>query len=202
MTNLINYDRINLVNDFDEIIGNVDKLKAHEGKAMLHQAISLFLFRKNKAGKFELLMQKRSAQKIVGANQWANTVCGNVAMGENHQQCLWRRLREELGINFANDIHQQVKKILVFNYFTPCNQKYSEREIDHIFTLVLNEQQVANLSINLNPIEVSEVRWVDWSELSQKKNIANFIFTPWFKLFLHEIKVTQAIERFLENITE
>jgi isopentenyldiphosphate isomerase len=47
-------------------------LDAHREKGKKHQAISLFLFRKNKTGEFELLLQQRSNKKIVGALQWAN----------------------------------------------------------------------------------------------------------------------------------
>lgn len=196
----INYNLVNLVNDRDEIIGNIDKFKAHEGKAMLHQAISLFMFRKNSFGGFDLLVQKRSPQKIVGANQWANTLCANVMVGENHRQCLQRRLREELGITLTSDVDCQIQEITVLNYATPCNQQYSEREIDHLFALVLTDQQFAKLVIEPNPIEVSEIRWVDWLELSQEKKISGLELTPWFNLFLQENQVMQAIKEFLNKV--
>ena len=197
---LPNYDRVNLVNDRDEIIASAGKLEAHLGKALLHQAISLFLFKKDKTGKFNLLMQKRSDKKIVAAGEWANTVCGNVAMGESHQQCLWRRLWEELGINLSNNVRQEVKEIAVINYHVACNQKYSEREIDHIFALFLNKEQVENLSIEINLLEVSEVSWVNWSILSKKKRITGLEFAPWFNLFLSKVQITQAINQYLENL--
>ena len=202
--NAVNYDRVNLVNDNDEIIASADKYEAHSGEALLHQAISLFLFKKNQQGDIELLMQKRSQQKIVGAEQWANTVCGNVAEGETHQQCLWRRLRQELGINFPKNIQEQLKEIFVFKYYVACNHKYSEREIDHIFALFLDEQQIAesglkDLIIEFNPAEVSEVRWLSWLELKENQQIPGLVLTPWFKLFLQEPKIIQAIQQFLEE---
>jgi isopentenyl-diphosphate delta-isomerase type 1 len=199
--NLVDYDRVNVVNDRDEIIAHADKLVAHLGEAILHQAISLFLFKKNEINGFDLLIQKRSEQKIVAANQWGNTVCGNVAMGENHQQCLWRRLREELDINLTNNLRQQTQKVAVINYHVACNQTYSEREIDHIFALFLNRQQLADLSMTLNPLEVSEVAWVNWSSLSKKKHVQNLEFAPWLELFLNKEQITQALNRFLENLT-
>lgn len=204
--NAVNYDRVNLVNDNDEIIASADKYEAHLGEALLHQAISLFLFKKNQQGDIELLMQKRSQQKIVGAEQWANTVCGNVAEGETHQQCLWRRLRQELGINFPKNIQEQLQEIFVFKYCVACNHKYSEREIDHIFALFLDEQQLGaqkptDLIIKLNPAEVSEVRWVNWSELKDKQEISGLVLTPWFKLFLQEPTIIQAIQQFLEDLS-
>lgn len=201
--NAVNYDRVNLVNDNDEIIASADKYEAHLGEALLHQAISLFLFKKNQQGNIELLIQKRSQQKIVGAEQWANTVCGNVAEGETHQQCLWRRLRQELGINLPKNIQRQLKEIFVFNYHVACNHQYSEREIDHIFALFLDEQRLTVPAlrdlIKLNPAEVSEARWVNWLELKENQQIPGLVLTPWFKLFLQEPKITQVIQQFLEE---
>lgn len=197
---VLNYDWVNLVNDHDEIIASADKYEAHRGKAMLHQAISLFLFKKNLLGGFDLLIQKRSPQKIVGAKQWANTLCANVAVGENHRQCLQRRLEEELGIVLTSDIDRQIQEITVLNYAIPCNQQYSEREIDHLFAAVLTDQQLAKLTIKLNPVEVSEIKWVDWFKLSQQKKISGLKLTPWFNLFLQETQVILAIKQLLNQV--
>lgn len=198
-TNLPNYDRVNLVNERDEIIASADKLAAHLNEAMLHQAVSLFLFREKTPGQFELLIQKRSQQKIVAAGQWGNTICGNVAMGETHEQCLWRRLREELGVELAKEIKNQAKEIAVINYYVPCNEKYSEREIDHIFALYLNQQQLPKLIIQPHPEEVSELKWLNWANLKEKKEMANLDIAPWLKLFLKKPEVVQAIDRYLVN---
>jgi isopentenyl-diphosphate delta-isomerase len=197
--NLVDYKRVNLVNDQDEIIASADKLEAHLGEAMLHQAISFFLFRRNKAGRFQLLLQKRSDKKIVGASQWANTLCANVAMGENHRQCLQRRLKEELGISLPKGLRQKVREVFVLNYQVPCNQRYSEREIDHIFALFLNYQEFKKLLIKINPEEVDEVAWFDWLNLINKKGLVNKKKAPWFQLFLDDARVKGAINLFLEN---
>jgi len=198
-TILPNYDLVNLVNDRDEIVASADKLKAHLGNALLHQAISLFLFKKNKLGGIDLLIQKRSQEKIVAAGEWGNTVCGNVAVGEDHQQCLLRRLKEELGINFSKNIRQKVKELAVINYHVACNQKYSEREIDHIFALFLNNQEVKGLKMKINPLEVSELNWVSWSELRQKKQIVGLKFAPWVKIFLNNNQLITAIDHYLKD---
>jgi len=197
---LPNYDRVNLVNDQDKIVASADKLKAHLRNALLHQAISLFLFKKNKLGGIDLLIQKRSQEKIVAAGEWGNTVCGNVAVGEDHQQCLLRRLKEELGINFSKNIRQKVKELAVINYHVACNQKFSEREIDHIFALFLNNQEAADLKMKINPLEVSELTWVSWSKLKQKKQIIGLKFAPWVKIFLNNTQLIKAIDHYLENL--
>lgn len=199
--NLPNYNRVNLVNENDEIIASADKLEAHLGEALLHQAISLFLFKKNTSGKFDLLIQKRSQEKIVAAGQWGNTVCGNVAMGENHRQCLWRRLKDELGVELSKELKKQVKEIVVINYHVPCNKKYSEREIDHIFALFLDGKQLENLIIQPNPDEVSELKWIDWADIREKKQIDDLDLAPWLKLFLKKPEIINALDRYLVNFS-
>jgi isopentenyl-diphosphate delta-isomerase type 1 len=198
---IVDYNLVNLVNDQDEIIASADKLEAHAGKGMLHQAVSLFLFIKNENDRFELLIQKRSDKKIVGANQWANTLCGNVALGESHKECLWRRLRQELGINLSKNFRQKVKEIFVLNYQAICNQHYSEKEIDHIFALFVDNQAFKKLSIEINPQEVSELAWVDWLDLIEQKQLINKKLTPWFQLFLDNVQLKKTINRFLETPT-
>lgn len=197
---LVDYSRVNLVNDQDEIVASADKFEAHLGEAMLHQAISLFLFRKSKVGRFQLLIQKRSDKKIVGANQWANTVCGNVAMGESHRECTLRRLKEELGIRLSKKLCQRIKEIFVLNYQVLCNQRYSEKEIDHIFALFLNDQEAKKLELDKNPQEVTDSLWIDWYKLIDQKRLENGELAPWFKLFLDNKQLEKTINRFLKSV--
>ena len=188
-------NRINLVNNADEIIGEGDKNEVHLGNGLLHQAISLFLFCKESDDHFKLLMQQRSEKKIVGASQWANTVCGNVAVGETHRECTVRRLREELGLNLPADLEHKLQEITVFKYQVQCNEKYSENEIDHIFAFVINGDDFNNLNLQLNSDEVTSAAWVDWpiKDLGVKK------ITPWFQMFLNSPQVMGAINKFLRK---
>lgn len=186
--------QVNLVNNRDEIIGQTDLLDAHKGKGKKHQAISLFLFRENKNGGFELLLQQRSKQKIVGAKQWANTLCANVMPGENHLQTLERRLMEELRIGL--DKIGLVKEVMVFDYQIPCENGFCENEIDHLLTSILNEQMLADLKIFPNPDEVNGIEWVGWHELKLKK-IGEKKLTPWFNLFLETPEIIKKIDQIL-----
>ena len=196
---MANLNRVNLVDDNDQIVATADKFKAHLGEGLLHQAISLFLFKKNEAGDYELLCQKRSFQKIVGAGQWANTLCGNVAMEENHLACVKRRLKDELGLVLTPALFDRIEEVTVFKYFAPCNEKYSEREVDHLFVLLLEKSDLLELNLSLNLDEVSDVDWFNWQELLKNKNFKNKEIAPWFKLFLDEVKIIKQINQFLKN---
>lgn len=196
---VFNRNRVNLVNEQDKIIGQADKFEAHLGKGMLHQAVSLFLFRKNSVGEFELLIQKRSAEKIVGAHEWANTLCGNVAVGENHLACVKRRLKEELGVILPKQLLSKIQELLAFNYQVQCNRRYSERELDHLFGLFLNDQELSRLDVFPNPSEVQSYAWVNWSDLLKKQSLSGKKFSPWFKIFINNQEITAKIKQFLAN---
>ena len=186
--------RVNLVNDQDEIIGQTDLLDAHRGEGKKHQAISLFLFHKKAEGEFELLIQQRSSKKIVGALQWANTLCANLLPGENHLACLKRRVFEEFGIEWQKE--WLLEKVIVFNYQIACEDGYCENEIDHIFFTFLNDQQFTTLKIEANPDEVTAFTWIKWSDLKLKK-VGERTLTPWFNLFLDSSEIIKKIDRML-----
>jgi isopentenyl-diphosphate delta-isomerase len=142
-------DRVILVNERDEVVGEMDKIEAHRLGGTLHRASSVLLFN----AKGEVLLQQRSSSKIVGAGQWANTCCGNVRPGETYEQCAVRRLREELGIE-----NVALRPLIKFQYFAACNAEFSEKEIDQIF--VGEFSGVAEP----NSLEVQNTRWENWRD--------------------------------------
>ncbi len=188
--------QVNLVNDQDEIIGQTDLLTAHRGNGQKHQAVSLFLFHQKSDGAFEILLQQRSREKIVGSLQWANTLCANLVPGENHQSCLKRRLFEELGINWLDN--WSLDKIMVFDYQVACGDGFSENEIDHLFVTVLDEKQFLQLKITPNPQEVLNFVWLDWMMVKDKK-VGERKLTTWFNLFLDNVEIVKKIDQLLLN---
>lgn len=190
MTNQ-NLDQVNLVDKNDQIIGVMDKVEAHRGDAQLHQAISLFLFYKKADGSLKLLLQQRSEKKIVGALQWANTLCANVRPGESHKECLFRRMREELGVVWNNN--WTLEEIDIFYYQVKCNEEFSEHEMDHVFVSVLDKENFENFKLNINPDEVNNTVWLDWSGV-KKENLGERIAAPWFEIFLENKELISKIE--------
>lgn len=204
-------DQVTLVDERDQAIGSMDKVEAHRGEAKRHRAISAFLLRKAKKQtgqeRVELLIQQRSEQKIVGANQWANTVCGNVRPKENYEHCAYRRLKEELGIREVN-----LQPMYTFEYHLKCNAEFSEWEIDQVFVGQYDGE------VNPNPDEAQAFAWIDWEELLDKvrtgqtkamgfnelevqltdqltKKIENYHLTPWFVWMLRDEKLIRELQK-------
>jgi len=170
MTNPL--DEVTLVNEFDEVLGSMDKIDAHRGGAQRPRAISVFLW--NSHG--QILMQRRSAQKIVGAGLWANTCCGNVRPTEDYLGCALRRLREELSISYSGTLMPLDK----FEYSVRCNNEFSEWEIDQIFW---GEYDGSVLPI---PSEVQEYAWQEVKFVERQILERESFFVPWLPILLRQ----------------
>lgn len=176
-----------LVDALDQQTGVMDKVEAHRGDGQRHRAISVFLF--NEDG--ELLIQQRSAQKIVGAGQWANTCCGNVRPNETYQECAMRRLREELGITDVT-----LRSLYKFEYHTKCNEEFSEFEIDTVFF----GEYVGE--VQPNPEEVANTAWVDTenmlAEMAEDKKTSTDLtkqkYAPWFHILTQQKPVAALLQ--------
>ncbi len=177
----------------------MDKYLAHQNPGVLHRAVSVWLV--NDQG--QVLFQQRSAQKIVGALEWGNAVCGNQRYLESPLHCAYRRLYQELGLGFEDNwqerldlINPQAQKVKLNNYlikfdlklqalgnFTyqvKCNDQYGEYEQDQLLVGKLSASQSAK--IRLNPQEVAQVKWLPIKDLLENK--VDLTLTPWTKMML------------------
>lgn len=160
-----------LVTENDEVIGQMEKMQAHEN-GILHRAFSVFLF--NEKG--EMLLQKRAAEKYHSPNQWTNACCSHPKIGETYLEGAKRRLKEELGIEL------KIEEKFHFIYKANVGQNLWEHELDYVFTGIYEG------NFNLNKEEVSEIRYIAMEdlEIEMRKNPENF--TKWFKIILEEYK--------------
>lgn len=212
MINLL--DSVIIVDDTDHPIGVMDKYEAHRHGATLHRAISVYIFRNSGSKsmpKWELLVQQRSLQKIVGGGMWANTVCGNVRPGESYRECAYRRLKQELGLSSDQIEAVQLEEVYKFQYFVQCNDEFSEREMDQIFVCIAN----GDLALTSNVNEVIDTCWIDFDKLSvaagneQKmsqlvkesvgKKLADMTIAPWFMLMMQSKEIRTSITDYLKK---
>lgn len=158
-----------LVNRQDRILGIETKVKAHQGRAKLHRAISVQLF--NDRG--ELLIQRRSKLKRLFPLIWANTVCTDVRPDETYLMAAERRLKEELGLK------AKLKPAFKFYYSAKWKQD-GEREIDQVFFGRAGQNPQPDRK------EISDWRFVKISDLPSD-------LTPWFRLILKKLKPSDIV---------
>lgn len=164
-------EEVVLINPQDEVLGSMEKMEAHEN-GLLHRAFSVFLF--NEKG--EMLLQKRAASKYHSPNQWTNAVCSHPRMNETYEEGAKRRLKEEIGIDV------EIEKKFHFLYKAEVGDKLWEHELDHVFTGYYDGE------FELNPEEVSEIRYILMEDLENEMKTNPEYFTEWFKIILKEYK--------------
>lgn len=107
----------------------------------------------------EVLIQKRSASKRFGANNWASTG-GSVIAGETSIQGCIREVKEELGLDITeNDIEF-------------LSRKFGKNNIFDDFIML---RDVPLEDFSLQPNEVSEVKYVCIDEIKDLMMSGNFM---------------------------
>ena len=160
-----------LTNERGSSLGLIDILDAHTGEGKLHKAFSVFIFRKSES---ELLLQKRSSEKMLFPGLWANTCCSHPREGESITEAGERRLQEELGFSCP------LKEVSSFVYRAEDPLK---RGIEHEYDTVL-VGGVEEVEITADPKEIAECKWITLLDL-QKDMVKNpDTYAPWFSLAL------------------
>lgn len=157
-----------LVDQNDASIGCMEKIEAHE-KGLLHRAFSIFVFRERR-GRLETLLQKRSERKYHFGGLWSNTCCGHPRQGESTREAAMRRLLEEMHIDCA------LTSIGQFRYSARSPNGLVEHEIDHVMAGTYDED-----APDPNPEEVGGHRWMTVEALDAELESKPETFTPWFE---------------------
>ncbi|AJW62150.1 isopentenyl-diphosphate Delta-isomerase [Elizabethkingia sp. HX WHF] len=164
-------EKVVLVNPNDDVLGVMEKMQAHQN-GLLHRAFSVFLF--NQEGK--MLLQQRSATKYHSPNKWTNACCSHPRENETYLDGAKRRIHEELGINC------ELEEKFHFIYKADVGQGLWEHELDHVFIGTYNGEY------QLNPDEVSAIRFVTMEELDEEIANKPELFTEWFKIIWDEYR--------------
>jgi len=134
---MITDERIDIVNEDDEVIGSVSKQEAHE-KGFLHRTVIAEVIKTD--GRWTLVKQAPDRQD---ANQFVSPVGGHVQAGETEDEALIREAKEEFGLDSNFSYKLIGKKIF--------NREIIGRKENHYFILyeitsdkepILNEESI------------------------------------------------------------
>lgn len=156
-----------LVNEEDEVIGTMEKLRAHQ-EGVLHRAFSVFIF--NSEGK--MLIHRRALDKYHSGGLWTNTCCSHPAPGEDTLTSALRRLQEEMGLACS------IKKLFDFTYRAEVGHGLTEYEFDHVFAGVCNDAPKPD------PTEVCDWKWVHLEAVKAEIQLHPEHFTAWFRIVI------------------
>ena len=155
---------VDIVDENNKLTGQIEERWVAYEKGLWRRTVSCWIM--NEKG--EVLLQKRTANKIRNPNKWAKTG-GQVEAKETVEEAIYREVKEELGIEIPKeqikvvDIHKSDNKNRRFAY-------------NFIF--------LVNYKINdyiLQKEEVAEVKYVTIEdiELAKKNNDSNYTFCNW-----------------------
>ncbi len=160
-------NKVLLVDKNDKVIGVENKLTVHIN-AKLHRAFSILVFNNDN----ELLIQQRALDKYHTPGLWSNTCCSHQQPGETTLNAAHNRLREEMGfICSLKETHKLIYKLKI-------DTNLWEYEYNHV--LIGSYDGI----VKPNPLEVSDHRWISFSDLSNELSFQYQKYTPWFKLIL------------------
>ena len=173
-------EKVILVNELDEPIGEMEKMEAHE-KGVLHRAFSVFIFN----DKNELLLQKRASSKYHSGGLWSNSCCSHPRSGESIVDAGKRRLVEEMGFSVPLDA------VFSFIYKAELDNSLTEHELDHVLIGRYNDAPEMNLD------EVEDWDYVDLESLESDMSDHPENYTEWFKIIFDRVKtvLNQSIKK-------
>ena len=155
-----------VVNDDDEIVGYERKDRCHDGRGILHRAISAYLVTPEN----QVLIQRRSERKRLWPLFWSNSCCGHPGPGEESLGAALRRVREELGVSTSLEF------AFKYRYEAAFGSAGSENEYCYVYL------GLAKPLTDVNPAEVADWRLVDAREMDRELVRREEVFTPWFRL--------------------
>ena len=177
------------VDELDNETGMASKVAAHYAAGQLHRAFSVLLFNQEN----KLLLQKRASHKVTFPSVWANSCCSHPLYSESERdltdamgvkRAAIRKLHQELGIDPNSITTDDFHFITKMMYSARMNHEWIEREIDHILIIK------ADVELNINDNEVSDVKWVSEEELESmlvSEDLSDGEIAPWFRCIASRI---------------
>lgn len=164
------HEDVVLLDERGEPCGRMAKSLVHTDRTPLHLAFSCWLF--DHAGR--TLLTRRSDAKRTWPGVWTNSFCGHPAPGEEVDEAVHRRARQELGITLT-----AVRPVLPdFRYRAVMADGTVENEVCPVF--VGRPGDV----LTPDPDEVSDLRWTPLPALSRLVGTQPDAFSPWLRLQL------------------
>ncbi|MBT4541171.1 isopentenyl-diphosphate Delta-isomerase [Candidatus Woesearchaeota archaeon] len=175
-------EQVILVDEQDNQIGVMEKLEAHK-EAKLHRAVSVVIINSRN----EMLIHKRASTKYHCPGLWTNACCTHPKPNEDTKDSAARRLKEEMGIDCEKE-NIELNEAFTFIYKKEFNNGLTEWEYDHTFVGKVGNN-FNNESINPNPEEVEDYKWINMDELKQDISNNPGMYTYWFKIIVEKLNI-------------
>jgi isopentenyl-diphosphate delta-isomerase len=173
-------EKVILIDEGNRRLGSAEKLHAHRA-GLLHRAFSVFLV----DDKGRVLLQRRSPEKYHSGGLWANSCCGHPRPNERTLQAAQRRVREELGTT------SQLRFGFRTRYRAEFDNGLIENEIVYVFFGGYSGR------CDLNPHEVSEIKFCDIRNVASQIESGAHEFAYWLKHYMTSHR--EALSRWVQQ---
>lgn len=135
---------LDLVNENDEVIGEVWRSVAHKSNQIIHREVGVFIYNRQKS----VLLQQRSKLKKHDPLLWTIACVGHATRGKTPEETAHIELKEELGFDTKLSFYSK--------YF---EKKETESRFNWAFMGEYN-----GVEITVQKEEVEEARFFSWEE--------------------------------------
>ncbi|MCJ0893885.1 isopentenyl-diphosphate Delta-isomerase [Rhodococcus sp. ARC_M12] len=164
-----------LLDDEGRAVGSQDKTTVHTLNTPLHLAFSSYVVRSDGA----VLLTRRASSKKTWPGVLTNTCCGHPAPGERLDDAVVRRIGEELGLR----VDSAELVLPHFRYRAVMDNGIVENEICPVYRVLVDEQA----TLDPDPLEVDETRWVTWREFSEGVLGGSIDVSPWCRTQVEQL---------------
>ena len=130
-------------------------------EGILHGTAHVWIIRPNGTNGFDVLLQKRSANKDSYPGCYDVSSAGHLTAGSDYLESAVRELKEELGIEAAPDELSFVGLRSEFDKREFYGRTFFNREVSKVYAC---EKTVEESELILDPAEVESVLWMDHEE--------------------------------------
>jgi isopentenyl-diphosphate delta-isomerase len=152
---------LDIVDNDDIVTGQADRSTIHR-LGLQHRGVHVFLF--DDDGR--MLVQKRSADRASSPSLMDCSVSEHVQAGESYLEAAVRGLREEMGVE---GIDLALRGKIQMEYGV------NDYEISVIY-----EGRLKGKSVQFDPVEISEVRFMSLAEIQDEIANQKHLFCGWF----------------------
>ncbi len=174
-------EEVVLLDDEGREIGTAPKSSVHGTDTALHLAFSCHVV--DRDGR--VLVTRRALGKTAWPGVWTNSFCGHPAPAEPVVSAVRRRAEYELGITLS----ELTLALPLFRYRATDASGIVEHEICPVYVARSDDAP------RPNPLEVSEIAWVEPADLATALETAPWAFSPWLVLQARQLSLFGAQER-------
>lgn len=154
-----------ILNEDGSKTGIVKERGVAHREGALHGTVHIWIVRENEKSGYDVLLQKRSANKDSHPGCYDISSAGHISAGDEIMESALRELWEELGLSVQPEQLELFGTTHVKFEKTFYGKRFRDNEISSDFVY---RQPVDIEKLSLQESEVSEVRWMDYEECRQK----------------------------------